>query len=826
MRQLRLLGLPALLFLGFGGLAQALDALPKFSGAFYPPITPQTKNGKSLNPTALAPATENCTDGADGDEDTFVDWNDLDCMANLAQVMVQWKTPLSVLQGIAGNPPPRIFAAGQDATAEPNRAGVPVGEIGLNTTGPGGKKQGYLRTAPPNSYSSVRFETTILPGVEWAGVTAIRINGTTGESYYAKVGIGNTISINKQNADGTSTVLASKTTWDNGDPIDIKPYDTSIQVGTHTCYEEALSAVGSAIDLKVKEVNCATSYFQDEDKFPPTHVATLAATDGTLAEGFVGLRADNDGGPGGVDLDGNPVPDDNVSSNDVDPGVLRVGINDPSETPSGPRILFHGSTGSSDLRDGADFNRNPVRPVNANASAPEAKNEWDPGKNDAANQWNRSNGSISQTSLQHQLEAAGFNVTTVEGDIYELGDALGGIYTVADVNERYDLVITNSSDNPYRGSPHTSRELEIPWMTSEHVETQNKTEARAGMGASNSGNENRQTDCTPGAGDEDALLGDPGFDGLQNLVVISEGQGGEPDHPIVKGLADPMGLIRFYDNQMSSLNVGWDQSIVKSLSGAPFLNTQDIAVERTWPGTSQTQYMGYPLAPGGVPLLTQADPCTNAPLFSIDETTAALNNDGKGHIAFAVFEAGTSRLVPFEGETDPPSLCPEPCRFEARAAFYPISDGHAHTLAADGRRLIRRLALWLTGYLDNTVPTAGGGGGVGGIEDVVGRDELFQRGNANDDGNYDLSDAVFTLSYLFIGGETPPCLNAADANDDNKVDISDGVYSLGYLFLGGPAPPNPFFGAFHSCGLDFTPAPGSPPAEFLSCESFSNCPNN
>jgi hypothetical protein len=44
---------------------------------------------------------------------------------------------------------------------------------------------------------------------------------------------------------------------------------------------------------------------------------------------------------------------------------------------------------------------------------------------------------------------------------------------------------------------------------------------------------------------------------------------------------------------------------------------------------------------------------------------------------------------------------------------------------------------------------------------------------------------------LFGGESTIACLDAADCNDDGTVDISDPIYLLGYLFLGGVAPPAP-----------------------------------
>ncbi|MBI4604155.1 MAG: IPT/TIG domain-containing protein [Planctomycetes bacterium] len=75
----------------------------------------------------------------------------------------------------------------------------------------------------------------------------------------------------------------------------------------------------------------------------------------------------------------------------------------------------------------------------------------------------------------------------------------------------------------------------------------------------------------------------------------------------------------------------------------------------------------------------------------------------------------------------------------------------------------------------------------------------FVRGNANNDANVDLSDAVFTLNYLFAGGATPVCLDAADANDVGSVDLSDPIYLLNFLFQGGNPIPPPY------------PAPGTDP---------------
>jgi hypothetical protein len=92
---------------------------------------------------------------------------------------------------------------------------------------------------------------------------------------------------------------------------------------------------------------------------------------------------------------------------------------------------------------------------------------------------------------------------------------------------------------------------------------------------------------------------------------------------------------------------------------------------------------------------------------------------------------------------------------------------------------------------------------------------IFRRGEANADGTLNITDGIFVLNYLFLGGPTPPCLEAANANDDATLNITDGIYILNYLFLGGPAPPAP--GAA-SCGPD---PEGSQSDD--GCLSYLNC---
>ncbi len=96
--------------------------------------------------------------------------------------------------------------------------------------------------------------------------------------------------------------------------------------------------------------------------------------------------------------------------------------------------------------------------------------------------------------------------------------------------------------------------------------------------------------------------------------------------------------------------------------------------------------------------------------------------------------------------------------------------------------------------------------------------DLFRRGDVNSDGVLDISDAVAIFGFLFLGADTPACLDAADANDDGSNDLSDGVAILNFLFQGGPQPPTPRFDA--AC-------PGrDPTADALDCAGGSGAPRS
>jgi hypothetical protein len=92
----------------------------------------------------------------------------------------------------------------------------------------------------------------------------------------------------------------------------------------------------------------------------------------------------------------------------------------------------------------------------------------------------------------------------------------------------------------------------------------------------------------------------------------------------------------------------------------------------------------------------------------------------------------------------------------------------------------------------------------------------FRRGDADDNAELEITDAVRILGFLFLGGVAPTCLEAADADNNGGIEVTDAIRILGYLFVGGPAPepPGPP-GPGVECGPDDDWA--------LGCDSYTSC---
>jgi hypothetical protein len=83
---------------------------------------------------------------------------------------------------------------------------------------------------------------------------------------------------------------------------------------------------------------------------------------------------------------------------------------------------------------------------------------------------------------------------------------------------------------------------------------------------------------------------------------------------------------------------------------------------------------------------------------------------------------------------------------------------------------------------------------------VEGPVRAFVRGDANDDGEIDVSDAVVILLHLFRGLEVRSA-EALDFDDSGTVDLTDCVLALEFIFRDGALPPCPYPWR----GIDLTP---------------------
>ncbi len=159
-----------------------------------------------------------------------------------------------------------------------------------------------------------------------------------------------------------------------------------------------------------------------------------------------------------------------------------------------------------------------------------------------------------------------------------------------------------------------------------------------------------------------------------------------------------------------------------------------------------------------------------------------------------------------------------------RGASDPILSTSTNTAAADGARSeIKELSLYevaggLEGYFVGAIPgqpiftrslgriRIDGGG-------AFAASPPFVRGDANSNGAVDIVDALFIVQFLFTGGSTPECGDAADTNDDGGLDLTDPIYLLLYQYSGGTPP----FAPFPSCGNDAT-------GDLIDCPTFSGSP--
>ena len=106
-------------------------------------------------------------------------------------------------------------------------------------------------------------------------------------------------------------------------------------------------------------------------------------------------------------------------------------------------------------------------------------------------------------------------------------------------------------------------------------------------------------------------------------------------------------------------------------------------------------------------------------------------------------------------------------------------------------------------YFGETVEPTNRSGVADGLEDMLflkaAADNSYGRfyyhsdlqtvcGDANYDGGINISDAVYIVNYVFIGGDEPTDYQSADSNCDGTVNISDAVQIINFIFVAGPEP--------------------------------------
>ncbi len=94
---------------------------------------------------------------------------------------------------------------------------------------------------------------------------------------------------------------------------------------------------------------------------------------------------------------------------------------------------------------------------------------------------------------------------------------------------------------------------------------------------------------------------------------------------------------------------------------------------------------------------------------------------------------------------------------------------------------------------------------------------VFHRGDADSNGELQITDAIRTLGFLFLGTAEPECLEAADTDDNGQIQLTDAIRSLNFSFIGGavippPGPPG------DPCGPDPEGSPDVGCGRYTGCE--------
>jgi len=290
---------------------------------------------------------------------------------------------------------------------------------------------------------------------------------------------------------------------------------------------------------------------------------------------------------------------------------------------------------------------------------------------------------------------------------------------------------------------------------------------------------------------------------------------------------------------------------VDSTSGSLFMLTVDGELLESFVDPDGTFYEGLTVLPDGdllvsdggrgimtvftpdleeLPMPLDINHISSSPngVVSVAQTDSLFITDDNELQVFEVDLAGTLLGQFPTTDIDPSFIEPEGIAFEPVSGHLLVVDddqGKLYELTTDGQFVRDVDLVALTGFTDpeglsyhsptRTLFVAFDGDrqvGVFRYSPVAGQ---FRRGDCNDDGAVDITDAVNALESLFLGTFEPGCDDACDSNDDGALDIADVIATLGALFLGNWVIPLP---GMTDCGVD-------PGADEVDCAvPPKNCP--
>ena len=272
-----------------------------------------------------------------------------------------------------------------------------------------------------------------------------------------------------------------------------------------------------------------------------------------------------------------------------------------------------------------------------------------------------------------------------------------------------------------------------------------------------------------------------GGDGVTGHLFVN---GEEVDTASIPG-SDVVGIMR---SQVVSLSEGDVVDLALTPMGPDGGSTDSSDGSANWLKVTEVSDDVDPIAAACRELEISCEPLADEPVLRIRLTGSPDGCDCRSVAVFiddqpaGIFEVGEG------GRVDAP--LPEDC--EA---------GSVHALEVACRTRLGRLGI--SAFCEFT---CGGPVEPGGPR--------FRRGDPDDNGSIQLTDGIFILNFLFLGGSDPICFDAADADNNGSVQLTDGIFILNFLFLGGEAPPAPGL----DCGEDT-----AEPDDGLGCETFNSC---